>query len=201
MEKDASKRTRAPKESWCLGTIPEPDDRETEQQCDHFTIRGFVAPLQQKDPNLCCLSQIFRDHDEEQCKDLCPILAAQFRRWDCSDCLKEVQDEVHGTTLQSVCVGQSTPSKCSQESHSKCISASSSNKGVTEANVYPAVKVDILMLIIAPDVQATPSNHGGDQVNNRVPHKASSNRNDIIPYLKVYQRRCRKKRVLSEIKE
>lgn len=74
------------------------------------------------------------------------------------------------------------------------------------------------MLIIYPDLQASPSNHdvynycnvsgvpkpipghsnihsGGDQVYNRVQHNASSKKNDIS-YLKVYQRRSGKKRLL-----
>lgn len=42
--------------------------------------------------------------------------------------------------------GRSTPSKCSQESNLKCISPSSSSKGVIEENVYPAMKGIVILL-------------------------------------------------------
>ncbi|RLN33269.1 pentatricopeptide repeat-containing protein [Panicum miliaceum] len=172
-----------------------------------------VALLQQKDQKL---SQIFygQKHDEEKCKYLCPISGGQFQRWNCSNCLKKVQNADHGRKSRTISVnqdgcsisfirsfmpssvGRSTASKCSQESDLKCISPSSGNKGVIEENAYPAMK----------DLQASSSNHAvnsecnvsgvpkpilrhsnvhsGDQVHNR-----------------VYQRRSGKKRLLSEITE
>ena len=118
--------------------------------------RSCVALLQQKDPKL---SQIFgQKHDEEKCKYLCPISGRRFRRWNFSNCLKKVQNADHGTKSKTISVnqdgcsisfiwsfrpnsvGRSTPLKCSQESDLKCISPSSSNKGVIEENVHPAMK-------------------------------------------------------------
>ena len=119
--------------------------------------RSCVALLQQKDPKL---SQIFcsEKHDEEKCKYPCPISGGQFRRWNCLTCLKKVQNADHGTKSKTISVnqdgcsisfirsfrpnsvGRSTPLKCSQESDLKCISPSSSNKGVIEENVHPAIK-------------------------------------------------------------
>jgi uncharacterized short protein YbdD (DUF466 family) len=66
------------------------------------SYRRYVAQLQQKDPQLCSLSQIYSDHDEEQCKNPCPISGAQFRRWNCSNCLKKVQNAGHATTLPTI---------------------------------------------------------------------------------------------------
>jgi hypothetical protein len=134
--------------------------------CKHYFLvswiisapyRSCIALLQLKDPKL---SQIFygQKHDEEKCKYLCPISGGQFRRWNCPNCLKKVQNAYHGTKSRTISVnqdgcsisfirsfmpssaGRTTPSKCSQESDLKCISPSSSNKGVIEENVYPAMK-------------------------------------------------------------
>ncbi|KAF8733514.1 hypothetical protein HU200_014814 [Digitaria exilis] len=41
-----------------LPTVAEPDDRPAELECDHFSMRGYVALQQKKDPKLCSL-QIF----------------------------------------------------------------------------------------------------------------------------------------------
>ena len=103
--------------------------------------------------------QIFygEKHDEEKCKYLCPTSGGQFRRWNCSNCLKKVQCADHGTKSRTISMDQDgcsisfirsfmpssvggSPLKCSQERDLKCISPSFSNKGVIEENVYPIMK-------------------------------------------------------------
>ncbi|KAG8045750.1 hypothetical protein GUJ93_ZPchr0008g12007 [Zizania palustris] len=75
-------------------------DKTAEQQCEHFSIRGYVALLQKKHPKLCSLSRIFHEQNkwDEQQASSSPFSVANFRRWDCSKCLDKMKISDHRTT-------------------------------------------------------------------------------------------------------
>uniref|UniRef100_A0A0D9UYS7 Embryonic flower 1-like protein n=1 Tax=Leersia perrieri TaxID=77586 RepID=A0A0D9UYS7_9ORYZ len=92
-------------------------DKPAEQhlQCEHFSIRGYVALLQ-KDPKFCTLSRIF--HEQKKCDDhqasSSPFSVAKFRRWDCSKCLDNMKTSDHGTTPRTLSAKQAgTADGCS----------------------------------------------------------------------------------------
>uniref|UniRef100_A0A0E0JFY2 Embryonic flower 1-like protein n=1 Tax=Oryza punctata TaxID=4537 RepID=A0A0E0JFY2_ORYPU len=94
-----------------LTTMPRQDaaaeagvDEPAQHQCEHFSIRGYVALLQKKDPKFCSLSRIF--HDQKKCDEhkssSSPFSVAKFRRWDCSKCLDKLKTSDNGTAPRTL---------------------------------------------------------------------------------------------------
>uniref|UniRef100_A0A0D3ELC9 Embryonic flower 1-like protein n=3 Tax=Oryza barthii TaxID=65489 RepID=A0A0D3ELC9_9ORYZ len=79
-------------------------DEPAQHQCEHFSIRGYVALLQKKDPKFCSLSRIF--HDQKKCDEhkasSSPFSVAKFRRWDCSKCLDKLKTSDNGTAPRTL---------------------------------------------------------------------------------------------------
>ncbi|PUZ58816.1 hypothetical protein GQ55_5G537800 [Panicum hallii var. hallii] len=90
-----------------LPTVAEPDDRPAELECDHFSMRGYVALRQKKDPKLRSL-QIFRNQQQydEHHNNSSPLLVAKYQRWNCSSCLDRVKNSGHRTTSETVSMQQ-----------------------------------------------------------------------------------------------
>ncbi|CAO2205057.1 unnamed protein product [Urochloa humidicola] len=104
METDARTHgTEAVEEPRCLSTVAEHDGRPAEVECNHFSIRGYVALHQKKDPKLCSL-QIFCN--QQQCdgqhNNSSPLLVAKYQRWNCSNCLVRAKNSGRRTTSGTV---------------------------------------------------------------------------------------------------
>lgn len=101
-------QTGAVEEPRHLCTVAEPAAAPAEQKCHHFSLRGYVALLQKKDPKLCSL-QIFsnnqRQYDENH-RSPPPLSAPKHRRWNCSKCVEEVKIPVHRTTSETISMQQ-----------------------------------------------------------------------------------------------
>ncbi|CAL4966169.1 unnamed protein product [Urochloa decumbens] len=99
--------TKAVEEPRCLSTVAEPDDRQTEVECNHFSIRGYVALHQKMDPKLCS-PHIFCNQQEcdEHHNNSSQLLVKKYHRWNCSNCLVRVKNSGHRTTSRTVSVQQ-----------------------------------------------------------------------------------------------
>ncbi|WVZ72929.1 hypothetical protein U9M48_021311 [Paspalum notatum var. saurae] len=84
-----------------LSAVAEPADTPAEQECDHFSIRGYVALLQKKDPRLSSL-QIFCNDGHPSNSP--PLSVAKYHRWNCSNCLNKVKNSGHRTTSETTSV-------------------------------------------------------------------------------------------------
>ncbi|XP_006643943.1 uncharacterized protein LOC102701944 [Oryza brachyantha] len=80
------------------------DEPADQHQCEHFSIRGYVALLQKKDPKFRSLSRIFLD--QKKCNghqaSSSPFSVAKFRRWDCSKCLEKLKASDYGTSPRTL---------------------------------------------------------------------------------------------------
>ncbi|CAO2194320.1 unnamed protein product [Urochloa humidicola] len=96
----------AVEEPRCISTVAEPDGRLAEVECNHFSIRGYVALHQKKDPKLC--SHIFCNQQEcdEHHYNTSQLLVAKYKRWNCSNCLVRVINSGHRTTSGTVSMQQ-----------------------------------------------------------------------------------------------
>ncbi|KAG0517020.1 hypothetical protein BDA96_09G052000 [Sorghum bicolor] len=102
-----ARRTRAVEELRCLSTVAESDGTTAkslstpaaaEQECDHFSLRGYVAMLQKKDPKLCS-PHIFHNQPQYEHHDSSPVLVSKsYHRWDCPKCLDRVKVSGHRPT-------------------------------------------------------------------------------------------------------
>ncbi|CAN6209948.1 unnamed protein product [Urochloa humidicola] len=98
--------TEAVEEPRYLSTVAEPDGRPAEVVCNHFSMRGYVALHQKKDPKLC--SQIFCNQQQcdEHHNNSSQLLVAKYQRWNCSNCLVRVKNSGHRTTSGTVSMQQ-----------------------------------------------------------------------------------------------
>ncbi|CAO2175199.1 unnamed protein product [Urochloa humidicola] len=96
----------AVEEPRCISTVAEPDGRLAEVECNHFSIRGYVALHKKKDPKLC--SHIFCNQQEcdERHNNSSQLLVAKYKRWNCSNCLVRVINSGHRTTSGTVSMQQ-----------------------------------------------------------------------------------------------
>ncbi|CAL4959145.1 unnamed protein product [Urochloa decumbens] len=95
--------TEAVEEPRCLSTVLEPDGRRAEAECNHFSIRGYVALHQKMDPKLCA-PHIFCNQQEcdEHHNNSSQLLVKKYRRWNCSNCLVRVKNSGYRTTSGTV---------------------------------------------------------------------------------------------------
>ncbi|PSR91790.1 Protein EMBRYONIC FLOWER like [Actinidia chinensis var. chinensis] len=68
---------------------------ETHQEarnCEHFSIRGYVAEMRNKDVSICFpfASESNQNKSEEQQSMLPPLHVAKFRWWRCQNCRREI---------------------------------------------------------------------------------------------------------------
>ncbi|GFS44911.1 embryonic flower 1 [Actinidia rufa] len=62
------------------------------RNCEHFSIRGYVAEMRKKDASICLpfASESNQNKSEEQESMLPSLHVAKFRWWRCQNCLKEI---------------------------------------------------------------------------------------------------------------
>ncbi|MCD7469519.1 hypothetical protein HAX54_008620 [Datura stramonium] len=77
--------------------IPMP--KKEEGNCQHFSIRGYVADMRKKDWKICSPFTSTSDHciSEEQ---LLPLDVPKFRWWRCKNCIQEVGTESAGEEIE-----------------------------------------------------------------------------------------------------
>ncbi|KAK3163223.1 hypothetical protein QOZ80_1AG0000860 [Eleusine coracana subsp. coracana] len=113
MDRSAA-RTRALVERRHLDAVVEPDERPVKQQCNHFSIREYVAVLQKKDPKLYSLSQNFcKQQRQDEQQNLRPVSVTKFRRWNCSSCLDKANSANRTTSITVSPKQNGTDSGCS----------------------------------------------------------------------------------------
>ncbi|OMO91067.1 hypothetical protein COLO4_18677 [Corchorus olitorius] len=62
-------------------------------KCEHFSIRGYVSEIRQKDLNKCwpfTLDGNKNAYEEPNCTKLPPLFVPKFRWWCCENCLQEI---------------------------------------------------------------------------------------------------------------
>ncbi|CAN6213826.1 unnamed protein product [Urochloa humidicola] len=99
--------TESVEEPRCLSTVAEPHGIPAELECNHFSMRGYVALRQKKDPRLCS-PQIFCNQQQcdEHHNNSSQLLVAKYQRWNCSNCLVRVKNSGHRTTSGTVSMQQ-----------------------------------------------------------------------------------------------
>ncbi|PKA55344.1 Protein embryonic flower 1 [Apostasia shenzhenica] len=63
------------------------DDGKDSNDCKHFTIRGYVSEVRKRDANISWPFQHYNCSSLECAKMLPPLHVAQFRWWDCQNCV------------------------------------------------------------------------------------------------------------------
>ncbi|KAJ1265005.1 hypothetical protein BS78_08G044500 [Paspalum vaginatum] len=107
-------KTGAVEEPRHLCNVATPADRLADQQeCNHFSLRGFVALLQKKDPKHCSL-QIYGDKQQyDEHHNSSPLSVAKYRQWDCTNCLDKLKTSGHRTTSETNFMQQYQTDGCS----------------------------------------------------------------------------------------
>ncbi|CAD5182220.1 unnamed protein product [Musa acuminata subsp. malaccensis] len=70
---------------------PVTDGKEDAEDCDHFTIRGYVAGVRKRDAKTCW--PLFMPHNESSDIDanmLPPLHVSKFKRWSCLNCISTI---------------------------------------------------------------------------------------------------------------
>ncbi|XP_057959838.1 protein EMBRYONIC FLOWER 1 isoform X2 [Malania oleifera] len=65
------------------------EEKADAKSCEHFSIRGYVAQIREKDRKICWPFS-FDDNTEEQTCTLPPLHDPKFRWWRCQNCLQEI---------------------------------------------------------------------------------------------------------------
>ncbi|CAL5031766.1 unnamed protein product [Urochloa decumbens] len=106
--------TEVVEEPRCLSTVAEPDGGPAEVECNHFSIRGYVAQNQKKDPKLC-FPHIFCNQQEcdEHHNNSSQLLVKMYQRWNCSNCLVRVKNSGYRTTSRTVPMQKDKDDDCS----------------------------------------------------------------------------------------
>ncbi|KAM7493300.1 hypothetical protein LguiB_027909 [Lonicera macranthoides] len=72
-----------------LGIPMEKKNDAPGNKCQHFSIRGYVAEMREKDKSKCTPFSLFgKDSNLEEA--LPPMLVTKFRSWECENCLQEI---------------------------------------------------------------------------------------------------------------
>ncbi|CAL5079873.1 unnamed protein product [Urochloa decumbens] len=140
--------TEAVEEPRCL--LAEPDGRPAEVECNHFSMRGYVAQHQKKDPKLCS-PQIFCNQQQcdEQHNNSSQLLVAKYQRWNCSNCLVRVKNSGHRTTSGTVSMQQddcsisivrTLPYRVGSRRHFSCTQQSSQGNDADQSTVSKSVQ-------------------------------------------------------------
>ncbi|XP_043706270.1 uncharacterized protein LOC122655941 isoform X2 [Telopea speciosissima] len=58
-------------------------------ECEHFSIRGYVAEVRRKDMKICWPFPTVGDHNKLEEQMLPPLHVPQFRWWQCQNCLRK----------------------------------------------------------------------------------------------------------------
>ncbi|XP_068313428.1 protein EMBRYONIC FLOWER 1-like isoform X1 [Pyrus communis] len=103
--------------------LPDANDKSSSHagNCEHFTIRGYVAEVRKKNWKLCCpfpLDGELDKFDQEPTSLLPPLDPPKFRRWSCQNCVLESGSESiardHGTDIR---IGSDSNNKYAQVPH------------------------------------------------------------------------------------
>nr|XP_028962789.1 protein EMBRYONIC FLOWER 1-like isoform X2 [Malus domestica] len=103
--------------------LPDANDKGSSHvgNCEHFSIRGYVAEVRKKNWKLCCpfpLDGELDKFDQEPTSLLPPLDPPKFRRWSCQNCVLETGSESiardHGTDIR---IGSDSNNKCAQVPH------------------------------------------------------------------------------------
>ncbi|KAM7490417.1 hypothetical protein LguiA_033338 [Lonicera macranthoides] len=72
-----------------LGIPMEKKNEAAGNKCQHFSIRGYVAEMREKDKSICMPFSLFGDDSYVE-EELPPMFVTKFRSWQCGNCLRDI---------------------------------------------------------------------------------------------------------------